>query len=113
MTSRDTGPITIRQERTADGSGTFIAERDGIRIGELEYSRISDSAIAIDHVVVTPTARGGSVARTLVDAAVTLARREHAGVVPVCRYARLALRHNDEDVITRFGSRQEKPLSSS
>lgn len=92
MTGMDE-PIVVRHRSTRD-AGEFVAESGGRRVGSLRYSRKADAAIVIDHVFVVPEARGGRVARTLVDAAVALARHEQAHIIPVCRYARVVLRRN-------------------
>ena len=91
--TREDAPIFIRH-LAADRRGEFVAESDGHQIGSLLYSRRAHSAITIERVFVVPEARGGSVARTLVEAAVALARYENASIIPLCRYARVLLRRS-------------------
>jgi uncharacterized protein len=75
--------------RTEDGNhGRFKVEEDGQTMGELTYSRASDSLVILDHTAVSPDARGTGVGRMLVDAAVSWARESHTMLMPLCPYAR-------------------------
>ena len=69
------------------GDGSFFVERDGKRVAELTY-RIEGADAVVDHTFVDPSARGGTLARDLVEAAVQWAREENRKIVPVCPYVR-------------------------
>ena len=82
-----TDAITISQED--DGRrGGFVAERNGVTLGEMDYSRPQADLMIIEHTQVSAEARGTGVGRMLVDAAVAWARREGARIMPLCPYAR-------------------------
>lgn len=67
--------------------GSFSIQRDGRRVAELTY-RLQGSDALIDHTFVDPSARGGTLARDLIEAAVQWARAENRKIVAVCPYVR-------------------------
>ncbi len=69
------------------GSGAFFLSRDGTRIAEMTYRRLSPDRILIDHTFVDPALRGRGVARQLLDAAVAWARQEGVLISATCSYA--------------------------
>jgi len=73
----------------ANGSrGVFFLERDGRRVGELTYTLAPGGAAMVDHTYVEPPLRGGTIAPSLVEAAVRWARKENVKIVPLCSYVR-------------------------
>ena len=66
MTDRGLRHLVIRHD---SGSCAFVAEDEGRRLGELTYSHGPENTLSIDHVFVSPPARGAQVARKLVEAA--------------------------------------------
>jgi predicted GNAT family acetyltransferase len=66
--------------------GEFFIERDGARVAEMTYRRLHVSGILIDHTEVDVSLRGGGVARQLLDAAVSWARRNHIKISATCSY---------------------------
>jgi predicted GNAT family acetyltransferase len=67
--------------------GVFFLEREGRRVAELTYSLSGDKAL-VDHTYVEPKLRGGTIAPSLVEAAVRWARAENRKIVPLCSYVR-------------------------
>ena len=79
-------PEEIRHSETGQ-RGVFFLERDGRRVAELTYSLSGDRAL-VDHTYVDPALRGGTIAPSLVEAAVRWARAENRKIVPLCSYVR-------------------------
>lgn len=69
--------------------GAFTIDQDGKRIAEMTYVRRDAHVIVIDHTFVEPSLRAQGIARQLLDAAVTWARKNKAAIVPECSYARV------------------------
>jgi predicted GNAT family acetyltransferase len=67
--------------------GVFFLERDGRRVAELTYT-LSGGAALVDHTFVEPPLRGGTIAPSLVEAAVRWARQENYKILPLCSYVR-------------------------
>ena len=67
--------------------GVFFLERDGRRVAELTYTLASGVAM-VDHTFVEPPLRGGTIAPSLVEAAVRWARTENHKILPLCSYVR-------------------------
>lgn len=67
--------------------GAFFIERDGKRVAELTYSMAGNAAI-VDLTWVEPRLRGGTLAPSLVKAAVDWAREGNRKIVPACSYVR-------------------------
>jgi len=65
--------------------GVFYLERDGRRVAELTY-KISGGQVIVDHTFVDPSMRGGTMAPSLVEAAVRWARQENLKILPLCPY---------------------------
>ena len=74
--------------------GVFTARSGGMTLGTLTYAWIGEASISIDHVVVIPQARGGRIARSLVEGVLEWARGQHVAVIPVCRYAQVVIRRS-------------------
>lgn len=68
----------------------LLLQNNGDTIGELDFV-IADGQMRIDHVGVRPEYRGQGLAKQLVDAAVSVARRENCRILPVCPYAQKVL----------------------
>ena len=86
---------TVTHHATAR-AGAFSVQRDGVRAGELTYTREGEAIVA-QHTFVDPAFRGGTVARDMLAALVSLARTEHRKIVPRCEYVRGAFeRHPGE-----------------
>jgi predicted GNAT family acetyltransferase len=82
--------LVIRHE-AGDNSGSFIAERDTCAVGSLTYRGEASGEMRIESVFVSPEARGGLIARALVEASVRWADLQNALVVAECEYARVLL----------------------
>ena len=79
-----------------DGArGSFFIERDGKRVAELTYSMSGNAAI-VSHTWVEPRLRGGTLAASLVKAAVEWAREGNRKIVPACSYVRSVFAHTPE-----------------
>lgn len=79
-------PDRIEHQQTA-GRGEFFIERQGKRIAELTYSSSGPDAV-VGHTWVDPSLRGGTLAPSLVRAAVDWARESNMKIVPLCAYVR-------------------------
>jgi len=79
-----TTPDEVRHHPSATG-GEFRVERDGKRIAELTYSLAGSDAV-VSHTWVDPDHRGGTLAPSLVAAAVEWARANGRRIVPRCPY---------------------------
>jgi len=75
------------EHQEAAGRGEFYIERGGRRIAELTYSASGSDAV-VGHTWVDPPLRGGTLAPSLVKAAVEWARSSDRKIVPVCSYVR-------------------------
>lgn len=78
---KDAKPEDIRHTQSGH-RGVFFLERDGRRVGELTYS-LADGRALVDHTFVEPALRGGSIAPSLVEAAVRWARNDNVKIVPL------------------------------
>ena len=67
--------------------GVFFLERGGRRVAELTYTLSAGTAL-VDHTYVDPPLRGGTIAPSLVEAAVRWARKENVKITPLCSYVR-------------------------
>ena len=72
----------------ADGRGAFFVAREGVRLAEMTYSRVSPSLVIVDHTEVHPKLQGLGVARRLLDATVAWARTSGTKITPTCPYAK-------------------------
>ena len=71
-----------------EGRGAFFVERQGIRLAEMTYSRVSDNLVIVDHTEVNDKLRGLGVGRKLLDALVSWARESHTKIIATCPYAK-------------------------
>ena len=76
----------IRHERRGK-KGMFIAEENGVKIGELDYHDSAPGEITIYHTEVDEKFRGGGIGSDLVEAAVKHARHDKLRIIPNCAYA--------------------------
>lgn len=72
----------------ADGRGAFFVAREGQRLAEMTYVRVSEQLVIIDHTEVHALLQGKGVARKLLDAAVAWARATGTKITPTCPYAK-------------------------
>jgi predicted GNAT family acetyltransferase len=85
--SQEKASIEI-QHVEEDGRGAFVVEREGIRLAEMTYARVSPQLVIIDHTLVDERLRGLGVARRLLDTAVAWARSSHTKLAATCPYAK-------------------------
>lgn len=83
----DPARADVRHEE-AERRGAFYVERDGSRVAQMTYSRVSDGLVIIDHTEVDPALAGRGVGRGLLDAAVAWARQTGTRFKVVCPFAR-------------------------
>src|SRR5262245_58115711 len=76
----------VVQHREQGGRGEFFIERDGERVAEMTYRRLSETTILVDHTEVDVSLRGGGVARKLLDAMVAWARQSGIKIDATCSY---------------------------
>jgi predicted GNAT family acetyltransferase len=85
----ETSKPNIAIDHSEDGGrGEFVVEREGIRLAEMTYSRLSPSQIIVDHTLVDDQLRGLGVARKLLDTLVAWARATKTRVSATCPYAK-------------------------
>ena len=72
-------------------SSKFFLERDGRRLGHLDYRLTPDKVMTIDYVEVDTSLRGSGMGNRLVDAAVAWAGENRLTVQARCSFARAVL----------------------
>jgi predicted GNAT family acetyltransferase len=86
MSSPDGKAIEI-EHAEEDGRGAFFVAREGVRLGQMTYSRVDPQLVIIDHTEVTQALQGLGVARKLLDYAVAWARKTGTKIIATCPYA--------------------------
>jgi predicted GNAT family acetyltransferase len=79
--------IEIAHEEV-DGRGAFFLDREGVRLAEMTYSRVSASHVIVDHTEVHEKLQGMGVARKLLDKLVGWARETGTKITATCPYAK-------------------------
>lgn len=86
-----------------NGKGRYEAHVEGAaEVGELTYSRVSETLIIADHTFVPSRLRGRGIAQALVTRLISDARSRGERIVPLCPFVRAyAQKHSEElaDVI--------------
>ncbi len=82
------GKIVI--ERSENGpKGRYEARVEGCEgVGELTYSRLSETKIIADHTGVDESLRGTGVGKALVERLIADARKDGFRIVPLCPYVK-------------------------
>ncbi|MBD1428404.1 MULTISPECIES: GNAT family N-acetyltransferase [Sphingobacterium] len=78
--------------------GAFIALEDGVKIGEMTYSKAGTDKIIIDHTEVDENQKGKGVGKILLSKAVDFAREGNIKIVPLCPFAKSVF---DKDIDIR------------
>ena len=68
--------------------GEFIIEKDGVRVGEMNYTMAGETRMIIDHTGVDDSMRGTGAGKELVKAGVEFARENDLTVLPLCPFAK-------------------------
>lgn len=84
------------QHSEAGKNGKFFYEQDGKELALMTYHRGADNKIIIDHTEVDESLKGQGVGKLLVEAAVEVARKEGAKILPVCPFAKAVLERGKE-----------------
>jgi len=79
--------LSIIQTEEKHKFGAFTLLVDGKDAGLMEYTRLDDQLIRIDHTEVNEEFGGQGLAKKLVLAAVEYARANHQKIIPICAYA--------------------------
>lgn len=98
MGSDHTTIDTITHEE-AGKKGAFVVTVDGIRAGEMTYSRASDTLVIVDHTLVEDDFRGRGLASALVRAGVEWARAEGTKILPLCPYTKAYFQRHPDEVV--------------
>ena len=76
-------------QQTDNGKkGSFIAESNGMRAGEMTYTWSGADKFIIDHTEVDSAFGGQGVGKALLIAAVVFAREKQVKILPLCPFAR-------------------------
>ncbi|MGN0002402.1 MAG: GNAT family N-acetyltransferase [Sphingobacterium composti] len=81
-----------------DNKGAFIASEDGVKIGEMTYSKAGADKIIIDHTEVNENQKGKGIGKILLSKAVDYARENNIKIIPLCPFAKSVF---DKDVDIR------------
>ena len=76
--------------------GSFQVLEEGVKVGEMTYSKAGTDRIIIDHTEVDSSQNGKGLGKKLVDAGVTFAREKGLKIVPLCPFARRVLTGSDK-----------------
>lgn len=90
------------QHTEGDTKGSFfIDDDDGQVLAEITYSKAGDHKIIIDHTEVSEELRGENVGQTLVEHAVSYARKNELTVIPLCPFAKSVIERDEslQDVL--------------
>ena len=77
---------TIQLEETGN-KGSFFIEKEGVRAGEMTFSKAGDKMIIIDHTEVSDSLRGTGAGKAMVLKAVEWARENQLKIMPLCPFA--------------------------
>lgn len=84
------------KHKQADNKGAFIAEENGVKAGEMTYSKAGAEMIIIDHTEVNPEFNGKGVGKQMVLAAVDYARETGIKILPLCPFAKATFDKNKD-----------------
>ncbi|ADQ16943.1 GNAT family N-acetyltransferase [Leadbetterella byssophila] len=87
--------MEIKHSQT-ETKGIFEAIEDGLKVGEMTYSKAGTSKIIIDHTQVDPSQNGKGVGKKLVNAGVAYARENGLKILPLCPFAKKVLTGSEE-----------------
>jgi hypothetical protein len=76
--------------------GLFILKHEDGRSGTMSYSKAGQDKIIIDHTEVNPEFEGLGYGVKLVQAAVTFARENQVGIIPLCPFAKAMINKRPE-----------------
>ncbi|GAB3339120.1 GNAT family N-acetyltransferase [Marivirga atlantica] len=88
--------MNITHEKSGPIRGSFRAEKDGKRAGEMFYSKAGQDKIIIDHTEVEEAFRGEGVGKQILYKIVEWARAENIKIVPLCPFAKSVFDKEDE-----------------
>lgn len=75
------------QHEESEAEGLFYIEIEGIKQGEMFYSKTADKQISINSTIVGDKLRGKGAGIKLIKAAVQYARENEITIIPLCTYA--------------------------
>lgn len=81
-----TTATNLIEHEEAPDRGTFILFRDGRRLGEMTYRRVTETLVLVQHTEVNAELRGQGAARALLDTLVAWARATGTKVQSTCPY---------------------------
>lgn len=83
------------QHNSDESKGSFFIEKDGSRIAELIYSKMSGQKFIIDHTEVSDELRGKGTGKQLVMAVAEYARENNMKILPLCPFAKVIFDKNE------------------
>ena len=75
------------QHEVSTNKGSFFINELGKKVAVLEYKKIDESEIVIDHTHVSDVLKGKGAGKLLVNAAVSWARENQIKIIPQCSFA--------------------------
>ncbi len=76
--------------------GAFEVLEEGIKVGEMTYSKAGPDRIIIDHTEVDSSQNGKGLGKKLVEAGVAFARENGMRIIPLCPFASRVLTGSDK-----------------
>ena len=78
--------MTVQHEES-ETEGLFYIEFEGVKEGEMFYSKTGDKQISINSTIVGSKLRGKGAGKKLIETAVQYARKNGIKIIPLCTYA--------------------------
>ena len=89
------------QFETDGKKGAFFIEENNVRLAAMEFTMAGSKKMIIDHTEVDDSLRGQGIGRKLLDKLVEYVRENELKVIPLCPYAKAAIKKDQsiQDVL--------------